>query len=197
MQPEETETQVRVEYFGCLLNGSHLRDTDTGRQERAEVWGNPRGGEGKAVLAVGLWKRKALELQLPKQQEGSFLKTWILRACLQVFRVLLCVTMSSCEHPCGWVSWHTPITAALRRQRHMDLCQFEASLVYTESCKPARDPSLCPQTKQTFGVPKPSGDYKHSSRYSPGAALSGPKDRHLFPLELTLKRPPVTCTQKF
>jgi hypothetical protein len=38
----------------------------------------------------------------------------------------------------GWAWYYTSLMAALRRQRQMDLCEFEASLVYRVSCSTAR-----------------------------------------------------------
>ena len=34
---------------------------------------------------------------------------------------------------------HTSLNPALRKQRHVDLCEFEASLVYSVSSRTARD----------------------------------------------------------
>jgi hypothetical protein len=36
------------------------------------------------------------------------------------------------------VGWHTPLISALKRQRLVNLCAFEASLVYTVSLGEAR-----------------------------------------------------------
>jgi hypothetical protein len=37
----------------------------------------------------------------------------------------------------AWQWWCMPSMPALRRQRHVDFCEFEASLVYIESLRPA------------------------------------------------------------
>ena len=38
----------------------------------------------------------------------------------------------------GWVWWHMPLISALGRQKQMDLCVFEASLVYVVSSRPGK-----------------------------------------------------------
>ena len=37
----------------------------------------------------------------------------------------------------GWTGWCTPLISAFNRQEQVDLCEFEASLVYNVSSRPA------------------------------------------------------------
>jgi hypothetical protein len=57
------------------------------------------------------------------------------------------------------VGWHISSTSALRRKRQVDLCEFEASLVYRSSLgQPGLHKELCPILEkpkpQTHPAPK-------------------------------------------
>ena len=49
---------------------------------------------------------------------------------------MFAVRTAFCWYARWW--WHTPLIPALRRQRQVDLCELEASLVYKESSRTAR-----------------------------------------------------------
>jgi hypothetical protein len=47
-------------------------------------------------------------------------------------------SVDTLKNPKQGLWWCKPSTLTLGRQRQMDLCEFEASLVYIESCRAAR-----------------------------------------------------------
>ena len=48
------------------------------------------------------------------------------------------IIFSDKESKLSWVWWLRPLTPELRRQRQVNLCEFQVSKVYTVSSKPAR-----------------------------------------------------------
>ena len=91
-------------------------------------------------------------------------------------RVHLDLKLLLIEKIISWVWCRTPVIPALGRQKQMDLCEFEASLVYIVSSRTAkatyivRPPSPKPKTKPT----KQTGKGRDSvAGYLPG--MEGPR----------------------
>lgn len=51
----------------------------------------------------------------------------------------ICKTSIQKVHISSWMWWYVPLIPALTRQRKMDLCKFEASLVYIQNSRLAKD----------------------------------------------------------
>lgn len=100
---------------------------------------------------VWWWKPTIPAPGKQRQEDQGFIVTRHGGTCLN-FSTLVAETCRSLWVPCqlrlckktlfwrpGWgLWWYTPLILALRNQRQMDLCEFEASLAYIESSKTAR-----------------------------------------------------------
>jgi hypothetical protein len=78
---------------------------------------------------------------------------------------------------------HTSLIPALSRQRQVDLCEFEVTLVYRASSRLVRAPRRNTVSKKNFYVYVKFPNEIISSR------------RHNFPLPPILSRPPFTSLQ--
>ena len=66
----------------------------------------------------------------------------------------------------GWW-WHIPLIPALRRQRHVDLCEFEASLVYRASSRTGSIATEKPCLEKNKKTKKQNKKKKKERKYWP------------------------------
>ena len=112
----------------------HIRHA-THRIPDSKEGSNRRAGDGWSLVSWGLAscrlsRRHCLQRTSVESIVGHLMPSSGLHIC-------------TCSHKCtnthrGWAVWRTPLIPALWRQRQVDLCEFEASLIYRVSSRTAK-----------------------------------------------------------